>query len=238
MNPEQYEHHVAAVLTAEGWATTVSQMSGDLGIDMIGERPGRRVAVQAKMYGGSATKINAEQIMCLHGAAAYAGCDEMMIATDGNLTPQAQRVADKLGIVVRRIEGGALSDDPRAPNTEVAPHAATGHPSFGTIWEQRVRPMMGTGVPRATGAQMQLAAVDGSGVRRVTSKGDKQLIPIDVFRWAVQRLLVGEVLTRQAIRDRHAGRFSSAVIDILVAILEFEATTQAGLRAVRLRPGS
>ncbi len=238
MNPEQYEHHVAAVLTAEGWTTTVSQMSGDLGVDVIGERHGRRLAVQAKMYGGSATKINAEQIMCLHGAAAYADCDEMMIATDGNLTSQAQRVADKLGVVVRRIAGRALSNDRRVPNRDDAAHAATGPLSFGAIWEQRVRPMTGTGVPRATGAQMQVAAVDGSGVRRVTTNGGKQLIPIDVFRWAIERLLAGEVLTRQAIRDRHAGRFSSAVIDILVAIPEFEATTRAGLRAVRLRTGS
>jgi HJR/Mrr/RecB family endonuclease len=83
MNPEQYERHVAAELTREGWKTSVSRLSGDLGVDVLAERRGRRLAVQAKMYGASTTKVNHEQVMCLHGAAAYADCPEMMLATDG-----------------------------------------------------------------------------------------------------------------------------------------------------------
>jgi restriction system protein len=225
MDPQQYELHVAAVLSAEGWTVTVSRMSGDLGVDVLGERPGRRLAVQAKMYGTSSKRVNAEQVMCLYGAAAYIDCGQMMLATDGRLTVDAQRVAEKLGIEVRHI--------PVA--TGIRTGADTRRMSFGTIWERRVRPMQDAGVPRATGAHMRILAVDGAGVRRVTSKGSKQHIPIDVFRWAIERLLAGEVVSRQDLSDRHAGRFTSAVMDILAAIPEFEPVSEGRGRAVRLR---
>ncbi len=228
MNSEQYEHHVANVLAGEGWSTTVSRLSGDLGVDVVAERDGRRLAVQAKMYGGSSTKVNAEQIMCLYGAAAYIDCGEMMLATNGRLTSDARRVAEKIGVNIRQIaaEGAAGgAEDPRGGADA----------SFGTIWETRVHPMKGTGVPRSTGAHMQILAVDGAGIRRVTSKGVHQPIPVDIFRWAIERLLAGKELSRQDLRDRHAGRFASAVMDILAAVPEFESSTEARRRVLRLR---
>lgn len=227
MNSEQYEHHVAAVLAGEGWMTTVSRLSGDLGVDVVAERLGERLAVQAKMYGGSATKVNAEQIMCLYGAAAYIDCNQMMLATNGHLTTDATRVAEKLGVNVRQI----LAD----PHTATAGTIATApRLSFGMIWDSRIDPMNGTRVPRSTGAQMQILAVDGSGIRRVTSKGIDQLIPIEIFRWAIDRLLAGELVTRQDLRDRHVGRFSSAAMDILAAVPEFESFTDGRSRTLRL----
>jgi Holliday junction resolvase len=229
MNAEQYEHHVAALLTAEGWRTTVSRMSGDLGVDVLAERPGRRLAVQAKMYGASSTKVNAEQVMCLYGAAAYIDCGELMLATNGRLTDDARRVAEKLSIQVRHVAAERVAGS--RTSTEVPGHGL----SFGELWESRVQPMKGTGVPRATGAHMRILAVDGTGIRRITSKGEPQPIAIDVFRWAIDHLLAGEVVSRQDIHDRHGGRFSSAVLDILAAIPEFEAITEGRRRAVRLR---
>jgi len=228
MNSEQYEHHVATVLAGEGWTTTVSRLAGDLGVDVVAERLGRRLAVQAKMYGGSATKVNAEQIMCLFGAAAYIDCGEMMLATNGRLTSDAQRVAEKLGVNVRQILAQA-----DAAGTETTGSSGNGL-SFGMIWESRLDPMKQTGVPRSTGAHMQILAVDGAGIRRVTSKGINQLIPIEIFRWAVDRLIAGEPVTRQDLRDLHVGRFSSAVMDILAAVPEFECFTQGRGRALRL----
>lgn len=95
----------------------MSRLAGDLGVDVVAEQRGRRLAVQAKMYGGSATKVNAEQIMCLYGAAAYIDCDEMMLATNGRLTSEAQRVAEKLGVNIRQISAEAddRAGEPREP---------------------------------------------------------------------------------------------------------------------------
>lgn len=72
------------------------------------------------------------------------------------------------------------------------------------IWESRVHPMKRTGVPRSTGAHMQILAVDGAGIRRVTSTGIDQPIPIEIFSWAIDRLLAGEVVSRQDLRDLRA----------------------------------
>ncbi|MEJ7787417.1 MAG: restriction endonuclease [Solirubrobacteraceae bacterium] len=150
MNSEQNEHQVANVLAGVGWSTTVSRLSGDLGVDVVAERDGRRLAVQAKMYGGSSTKVNAERIMCLYGAAAYIDCGEMMLATNGRLTSDARQVAEKLGVNIRQIaaEGPAGGAE--------HPRGGAGNASFGTIWETHVHPMKGTGVPRSTGAHMQI----------------------------------------------------------------------------------
>ena len=57
MDPEQYEHHVAAVLRHEGWETVVSRRGRDLGVDILATREDRRLAVQVKKYGESTTKI-------------------------------------------------------------------------------------------------------------------------------------------------------------------------------------
>lgn len=81
---------------------------------------------------------------------------------------------------------------------------------------------------------MKILAVDGAGLRRVTSTGIDQPIPIEIFRWAIDRVLAGEVVSRQDLRDRHAGRFSSAVMDILAAVPEFESFTEGRRRALRL----
>src|SRR3954451_20353188 len=51
MNPEEDEHHVAALLRGEGWMARVTSYSRDHGLDIIAERQGRRVGVQVKMYG-------------------------------------------------------------------------------------------------------------------------------------------------------------------------------------------
>ncbi|MGI8624458.1 MAG: restriction endonuclease, partial [Solirubrobacteraceae bacterium] len=67
MGPVEYEHHVAEVLAREGWSTAVSRRSRDLGVDVVATRGAERLAVQVKMYGGSATKVNAERVMCLYG---------------------------------------------------------------------------------------------------------------------------------------------------------------------------
>jgi len=224
MNPEQYERHVAAELTREGWKTAVSRLSGDLGVDVLAERRGRRLAVQAKMYGASTTKVNHEQVMCLHGAAAYADCPEMMLATDGQLTAQAQKVAAKLGIEVRHI-----------PSKHSSTTLGGAPASFGDVWERHIEPMAQTQITRVSGSGMQILTVDGAGVRRLTSKGEPQLIPIELLRWAIKRLLAGHIVTRQDVRDRHAGRFASGVMDILAAVPQFEHVQVGRSRAVRRR---
>jgi hypothetical protein len=230
MRPEQYEHHVAAVLRSEGWQTTVTRRSRDMGVDVVAERTGQRMAVQVKLYGASSTKVNAEHVMCLHGAAAYADCDRAMLATDGTLSSEAMAVAEKLGIEVRRVP--AIDD----PSGGFVSSSADGL-SFDRIWERYVEPLAGRELIRSAGKTMQILEVDGSGIRRVTTGGTTQRIAIGTFRWVIDRLLAGEIVTRQEIHDRNARQVSSGVMLILSNVPLFELVTRDGLKAIRMRPG-
>lgn len=174
------------------------------------------------MYGGSATKVNAERIMCLYGAAAYAGCGQRMLATDGQLTPEAELVADKLGVGVRFIAATSR----REPTGE----------GFSLIWREHIEPPAGTELEREDGTTMAILEVDGSGLRRITSKGSEQTIDIEVFRWTIERLLAGETVTRTQIHERAAPkRVSSAVLRVLAAVPQFETVTVGRAKAVRSR---
>ena len=222
MDPEQYEHHVARTLRAEGWETTVTRMSRDLGVDVLATREGRRLAVQAKMYGATSTKVNAEQIMCLHGAAAYADCTERMLATDGVLTAEARAVAEKLKVTVRHI----------APATPAIPSRS----GFGKLWHDHIEPLAGTELTRSNGKSMRILEVDAGGVLRITTGGTRQRITIDTFRWTVERLLEGETVTRAEIHERNPRQVSSGVLLILAAgVPQFELITVGRAKALRLR---
>lgn len=76
--------------------------AGDEGLDVIAVREGRRVGVQAKMY-GAARRVNAAQVRELVGAAQFADCDAAMLATDGELLDTAREAADKLGVEIRHV---------------------------------------------------------------------------------------------------------------------------------------
>lgn len=137
------------------------------------------------MYRASSTKVNAEQAMCLYGAAAYAGCPERMLATDGQLTKEAHVVAVGLNVAVRLIPAQSASPGPKdAISSKTV--------SFGVIWRDHIEPLAGTELARENGKTMQILDVDGGGVRRITTGGTPQRIRIDIFRWTVDRLLAGE----------------------------------------------
>jgi hypothetical protein len=82
---------------------------------------------------------------------------------------------------------------------------------------------------------MQIVDVNGSGVRRVTTGGTRQRIAIDTFRWAIDRLLAGDTVTRKEIHERDPRQVSSGVILILATVPLFEEVKVGRLNAIRLR---
>lgn len=218
-----YEHHVAEVLRAEGWAATVSPQGGDGGVDVIAERAGIRLGVQAKMYGSGSRRVNAQIVRELYGAATCQDCTEFMIATDRALLPEAQMAADKLGVLIRAI---------------AAPDAAERRPqrplNFDTVWDEHLTGLVGQTLARGDGKTNEILSVDGGGIVRRTSGGARQPLGIEIFRWTIERRLAGETVTRQAIDDRYIGRGSSGVVLILTSLDLFDPTTADGLKALRL----
>lgn len=232
MTPTEYEHYVAAVLQAEGWDVTVTPPGRDLGLDILGERNRRRVGVQVKMYGGTGRAVNAQIVMQLLGAARYQECTDVMLVTNGRVLDNAVSVAEKLGIVIRqiRIPEGEL---PNGPSTTGV--ADRGRLTFDRIWLDHVMPLEGKVLARDNGTTNTVLVVNWAGVTRKTSNGSTQTIDIEIFRWAIERLLAGEVVLRKEINDQYPKRASSGVLLIIGSLEMFDLVMVDSKQGLRLR---
>ncbi len=164
----------------------------------------------------------------LYGAAACMDCTASMIATSGELLPEARATAAKLGVEVRMIA---------APSPVTEPALAAELPlSFSAIWNGLIAPLAGRTVAGTGGKSNAIVAVDDGRLVRRISSGGKQSLPAELFRWTIERLLAGEVVTRKEINDHFVGRGSSGVVRILASLEPFEQITVEGLMALRLAP--
>ncbi len=224
-----YEEHVAEVLRGEGWTVEVTPPSGDGGVDVLAERGGERLGVQAKMYGSGGWRVNAQVVRELYGAACCEGCTRSMIATDGSLLPDARTTAKKLGVLVRHIDAPGRAEAP-GPGTRGAASPFT----FASVWNEQIVPLEGRTVVGADGSRNDILEVDSGGIVRRTSGGGRQRLEIEIFEWTVERLLRGEVVTQREINDHYVKRASTGVARILASLNLFESTTRDGLKALRL----
>ena len=231
MTPTEYEEHVAALLAAEGWDARVSPPRRDFGLDVVCERPGRRLGVQVKMY-GTGRPVNTQIIMQLHGAASYQDCTEAMLVTDGRVLEDARRVAAKLNIELRYvpIPGPDASDE----HSVVSDPAGVGW-TFDGIWKEHVMPLVGHVLTRPDGSTNEVLSVDWSGLKRRSSGGSVQMIDIEIFRWAIERLLNGEVVLRDEINAQYPKRASSGIVLVLGSLPMFETVKEGTKKGLRLR---
>lgn len=98
MTPSEYEALVADRFRQRGYVVEDRPATNDWGVDLIAVKDTERIAIQAKMYGGTPRPVNRAQIMELCGAAAYFDCARAVLATNGRVMADAQEVAEKLGI--------------------------------------------------------------------------------------------------------------------------------------------
>jgi len=224
MTWREFEEAVAARLLAEGYATELGHGRSDYGVDVFATRDGKRYAVQAKLFGGTARPVNRQMIMELHGAAAYFDCAGSMIATDGRILADAVEVANKLGIRIIEMPGARTKELEPSPSLG----ASQGPPEpaidldFGSIWERDVMALAGRTLTRPDGSSNTITKVDWSGVERITSSGQRGHIKIEIFRWAINRILQHGSVTRSEINDQYQGRASSGVVLILAQVPTFE----------------
>ena len=77
----------------------------------------------------------------------------------------------------------------------------------------------------------RITAVDWGGVTRVTSGGNSQHLPIEIFRLAVDRILLCGWISREEINQHFPRRGSSGIVLILREVPLFEWTANpTGLR--------
>jgi hypothetical protein len=79
-------------------------------------------------------------------------------------------------------------------------------------------PLQGRTLVRADGTANRILAVDWGGVTRITSGGNRARIPIEPFRWALERIRETGAVTRAEINQHFEGRASSGIVLILAQI--------------------
>jgi restriction system protein len=237
MTWREFEEAVAARLLAEGYATELGQGRSDYGVDVFATRGGETYAVQAKMFGGTARPVNRQMVMELHGAAAYFDCAGSMIATDGRITPDALEVAKKIGIRIVDMGGADTGGPAPLPGLSPAqtPPQPTGDLDFATIWERDIMPLKGATLTRPDGSSNTIEKVDWSGVERISSNGERGRIKIEIFQWAINRILSTGSVTRTEINDQYQGRASSGVFLILAQVPCFERSDNPMTLRIRAR---
>lgn len=226
MRPDEYEHLVAQYFESLGYSTEVSPQTGDYGVDVFATKGKEKIAIQAKMYGGSTRKVNRQMIMELNGAKEYFDCTKAVLATDGQVIQNAREVADKIGVIILEIpiiESGMA----QSKRVDIEPGL------FESIWQKEIMPLQGKVLKRANGTSNEIKKVDWSGITRVISNGNEQLIKIEIFRKVINHLYQHGNITRDFINNEYQGRASSGIVLILSNGPSFELTRKPiGLRYV------
>ncbi len=201
----------------------------------VATRGPERLAVQVKMYRGSRL-VNRQMVFELFGASRYFDRTGAVIATDGTLRPDAERAADKLKVRIMAVDRTASEQAPQVDSEErVTPASglrAAGL-EFEEIWRDHVMPLKGRTLINDRGLRNIILDVNWGGVRRQSSTGARSWIPIEPFRWAIEKILEFGSVTRQEINEQYAGRASSGIQLVLEQVPYFEVSGRPS--TIRLR---
>ncbi len=224
VSPLAYEEMVADHVRRQGYSVELTKRSNDYGVDAFASKEDQKLALQAKMYGGTKRRVNRAMVMQLHGAKDYFGCNEAVIVTDGEVAEDARQVAAKLRIRILSlpVERVPLSD-PMLPSAAAkSADVRRAIPTFDEVWERHVMPLAGRTLMGPKGRTNTLLSVDWSGVKRLTTGNHQRFIPIEVFRQAVGRLIERGQVTRDEINEDFVGRASLGVVLILSQVPFFK----------------
>lgn len=214
MTPREFEKLVALHYQNKGYEVKITPYSGDYGVDVIAQKGDERIAVQAKMYGNSARKVNRETVMQLYGAMTYFKCNKAVVVTDGTCMSDAIEVANQLGVDILYIDSTGIverQDDNKATptdNSDVIP--------FDEMWVRYVVPLSGKTITN-DGLTNKIVSVDWGGLKRNSSNNKVSKIRIEDFKVAYNYLLANGSVERTWI-NQHANRCASAIFLILAQV--------------------
>lgn len=111
INPRDFEHFVGDLWEEEGWSTTVSQQSNDLGVDVVAEKNGtinQKLAIQAKRY-SSGNKVGRGDVQKYHSMKVQdSDADAAVLTTTSEFTSPAEEWANTHN--VKLLDGDDLLD--------------------------------------------------------------------------------------------------------------------------------
>ena len=95
MTPYEFEGYCAQLLAEAGWSARATQGSGDQGIDVIGEKDGKKAVFQVKMYSSPVGNKAVQEVIA---GRAYASADLAYVVSNASYTPSAIELASKADV--------------------------------------------------------------------------------------------------------------------------------------------
>lgn len=90
MSGADFERLVAEIFTKMGYRAEVTKLSGDYGVDVIAEKDGTKIGVQAKCYSGSVSNSAIQEIVA---GMKYYNCHKGVVVTNSKFTKAAIELA-------------------------------------------------------------------------------------------------------------------------------------------------
>jgi predicted helicase len=97
INGHDFEHWVAAKLIENDWNASVTQASGDDGVDVIATREGLSVAIQCKRFSGS---VGTKAVQEIYSGMKHMQLDRAAVVSTGNYTKAAKGLAATTGVLL------------------------------------------------------------------------------------------------------------------------------------------
>jgi len=224
MLPEQYEKYVAEYFKKNGYQVKLTSFTNDYGVDIFATKNSLMYAIQVKMFGNTARKINRKMVMELQGAKDYFDCDYAVFVTDGEILRDAKEVSEKLGIDIVYL-----------PTDNSISFNYKNELNFDMIWKNYIIPLQGKTIYRENGESNVITKVDWGGLERVTSNNKTQTINIEIFKQTINHLIEYGCITRKKINEEYSKRASSGIVLILsqVPFIELDLKRPMSLRLLK-----
>ena len=98
MDGFEFEELTCDILVANGFEIAEStQNSGDFGVDVIAQRDGIIYAIQCKRYNGP---VGIDAVQQVYAGRDFYECNVAIVLTNSYFSKAAQRLADKIGVVL------------------------------------------------------------------------------------------------------------------------------------------
>lgn len=97
MDPIEYEHMCADILSENGWDARITSASGDQGVDVYAEKDGGAVVLQCKMY---SSPVGNKAVQEAHAGKGFMGAAIAAVVTNSSYTESARQLAASLDVLL------------------------------------------------------------------------------------------------------------------------------------------
>ena len=91
MTGVEFERYLKEVLTNRGYSVSMTDVSGDLGVDLVASRGDERIAIQVKRHN---TKISRRAVSDAVAGMHHYNCNKAMVVTNNYFSPGAVALAE------------------------------------------------------------------------------------------------------------------------------------------------